>query len=141
MVSNKCLLDKLISMNQQARLLKVISTHLRSNNQIVTNRKRRIRQERFGRFVCSDLNHFSNRIEPFTVKESQTTDDIYPADVSEFTDYLRRGKITGLRTLVRSVFSCPKVKNCVLLIFCHFMYFYRLWRFLSNWIKQMIYPQ
>jgi hypothetical protein len=73
------------------------------------------------------------------VKESQTTDDIYPADVSEFTDYLRRGKITGLRTLVRSVFSCPKVN--IVSYFCHFMYFYRLWHFLSNWIRQMIYPQ
>ena len=41
--------------------------------------------------------------------EDKITEDIYPSDVSEFTDYLKRNKITALRTLVRSVFSCPKV--------------------------------
>jgi hypothetical protein len=34
--------------------------------------------------------------------------DIFPATIFEFTDYLKRGKITALRTLVRTVFSCPK---------------------------------
>jgi len=41
--------------------------------------------------------------------ENQISEGIYPSDVSEFTDYLKRNKITALRTLVRSVFSCPKV--------------------------------
>ena len=34
--------------------------------------------------------------------------DIYPATVQEFNEFLTRGKITALRTLVRTVFSCPK---------------------------------
>ena len=44
------------------------------------------------------------------IKEGQMSSDIFPADVNEFTDYLKRNRITGFRTLVRSVFSCPKVR-------------------------------
>ena len=40
--------------------------------------------------------------------KTQESSDTYPATIFEFYDYLRRNKLTSLRTLVRTVFSCPK---------------------------------
>ena len=47
----------------------------------------------------------ANIVEMMKVQESN---DTYPATIFEFYDYLRRNKLTSLRTLVRTVFSCPK---------------------------------
>ena len=40
--------------------------------------------------------------------KTQESSDTYPATIFEFYDYYKRKKLTSLRTLVRTVFSCPK---------------------------------
>jgi hypothetical protein len=40
--------------------------------------------------------------------KTQESSDTYPATIFEFYDYFKRKKLTSLRTLVRTVFSCPK---------------------------------